>query len=127
MVHQHFTIVPAMTVAENVALAVRAPYQRRRADHVVREIGERTGLALDPSVTARDLTLPAQQRLEILKALAGEAKLLIMDEPTAVLAPSEGEELLAWTKCSRWPIAFSSCAREWCGRSRGTASWWDGR
>lgn len=98
MVHQHFTNVPAMTVAENVALGGRG---RFRADHAakrVAEIGIRTGLTLDPNATAGDLPVGAQQRLEIVKALARDADTLILDEPTAVLAPKEAADLLVWTR-----------------------------
>jgi simple sugar transport system ATP-binding protein len=98
MVHQHFTNVPAMTVAENVALGHRGSYSRATAAHRVRELGTRTGLALDPEALARDLSVGAQQRLEILKALGRSAHILILDEPTAVLAPDEARELLAWLK-----------------------------
>lgn len=98
MVHQHFTNVPAMTVAENVALGRRGRYDARRARTVVREVGQHTGLALDPDERAEDLSVGAQQRLEIVKALARDANVLILDEPTAVLAPAEAVELLRWLR-----------------------------
>ena len=118
MVHQHFTIVPAMTVAENVALGGRGGYDPRRAAARVRALGEATGLRLDPDARAGALGVAAQQRLEVLKALArggaqgdgahgdgaqgagaaGAARLLILDEPAAVLAPAESEELLRWLR-----------------------------
>ncbi len=94
MVHQHFTIVPAMTVAENVALGGSGRYRRVDAAATVRRIGEETGLVLDPDAMARDLPVGAQQRLEIVKALARGARVLVLDEPTAVLAPVEAAELL---------------------------------
>ena len=98
MVHQHFTNVPAMTVAENVALGGRGRYRAADAAQQVREIGGRTGLMLDPNSRAGSLPVGAQQRLEIVKALARNANTLILDEPTAVLAPTEAAELLTWMR-----------------------------
>lgn len=98
MVHQHFTNVPAMTVAENVALGNKGLYSRQRQNDFVRALSQRTGLPLDPERTVSGLAVGAQQRLEILKALAREVRVLIMDEPTAVLAPAEAEELLRWLR-----------------------------
>lgn len=95
MVHQHFTSVPAFTVAENVALAtgwrVAPPAELQRR---VRETSERAGLPLDPEARVEGLSVALRQRLEIVKALAAEARILLLDEPTAVLAPREVEELL---------------------------------
>ncbi len=98
MVHQHFTNVPAMTVAENVSLGARGAFRATRAAATVLEIGQRTGLALDPSALAGSLPVGGQQRLEIIKALARDATTLLLDEPTAVLAPAEAAELLAWLR-----------------------------
>jgi ABC-type uncharacterized transport system ATPase subunit len=98
MVHQHFTNVPAMTVAENVALGGRGHFRAEDAAQRVREIGSRTGLMLEPSALANALPVGAQQRLEIVKALARDADTLILDEPTAVLAPNEAADLLAWIR-----------------------------
>jgi simple sugar transport system ATP-binding protein len=98
MVHQHFTNVPAMTIAENVALGGRGVFDIRRAADVVIDIGRRTGLVLDPYARAESLPIGGQQRLEIVKALARDARTLILDEPTAVLAPQETTELLAWLR-----------------------------
>ena len=98
MVHQHFTIVPAMTVAENVALGGRGPYRARQAAALVEAVGASTGLKLDPAARAGDLPVAAQQRLEIVKALARAARILILDEPGAVLSPAEAEDLLSWLR-----------------------------
>ena len=98
MVHQHFTNVPRMTVAENVALGGAGRYDERAAIERVRRVGREAGLLLEPTARAEDLPVSAQQRLEIVKALAGSARVLIMDEPTAVLAPSEARELLQWLR-----------------------------
>jgi simple sugar transport system ATP-binding protein len=105
MVHQHFTNVPAMTVAENVALGGAGQFSADRAAQRVREIGERTGLVLDPAARAESLPVGAQQRLEIVKALNRDASILILDEPTAVLAPAESDDLLKWLR------AFASSGR----------------
>jgi simple sugar transport system ATP-binding protein len=98
MVHQHFTNVPAMTVVENVALGGRGRFDATSVAARIGEIGERTGLKLDPRARAGSLSVAGQQRLEIVKSLAQGAGALILDEPTAVLAPTEGTELLEWLR-----------------------------
>jgi simple sugar transport system ATP-binding protein len=94
MVHQHFTAVPAMTVAENIALAAGWSGHPRDLSRQAQALSERLGLPLDPDQRAGRLSVALKQRLEVLKALAGEARILLLDEPTAVLAPAEADELL---------------------------------
>jgi simple sugar transport system ATP-binding protein len=94
MVHQHFTSVPALSVAENVALAAGWPVRPGPLAARVHELAERVGLPLDPTARAGDLSVALKQRLEIVKALASDARILLLDEPTAVLAPGEADDLL---------------------------------
>ena len=98
MVHQHFTLVPAMTVAENIALGGHGGLRRTDTVATVRRIADATGFALDADALVEDLPVGAQQRVEIAKALARRARILVLDEPTAVLAPAESEELLRWLR-----------------------------
>lgn len=98
MVHQHFALVPAMTVAENVALGGQGVFSHTRTAAAVRELSERTGLHVDPGALVADLPLAARQRVEILKALSRNARLLILDEPSAMLTPGEAAELWRWTR-----------------------------
>ena len=93
MVHQHLTSIPALTVAENVALAAGWKVASGAVRRQVGELCQRVGLPLDPDEPAGRLSVGLKQRLEIVKALAGEARILLLDEPTAVLAPGEVEEL----------------------------------
>lgn len=98
MVHQHFTLVPTMTVAENLALGGRGRLSRQTMDANARSITDRLGFSLDPNVVSGELPVSAQQRAEIAKALSRDATILILDEPTAVLAPAEIDELLRWLR-----------------------------
>ncbi|MEW5849052.1 MAG: ABC transporter ATP-binding protein [Myxococcota bacterium] len=99
MVHQHFMLVPTLSVAENVALGQEPraglfiDHQRARAD--VTTMSERFGLQVDPDALVEDLPVGVQQRVEILKVLHQGARILILDEPTAVLTPPEVESLFA--------------------------------
>jgi general nucleoside transport system ATP-binding protein len=94
LVHQHFTAVPALTVAENVALSAGWSVKPRQLRDRAKAVSEQVGLPLDPDQRAGRLSVALKQRLEIVKALAGEARILLLDEPTAVLAPTEADELL---------------------------------
>ena len=100
MVHQHFMLVPVFTVAENVMLGhedVRGPAKLldiNAAREKVRELSSRFGFHIDPDAVVEELSVGAQQRVEIIKALSREARVLILDEPTAVLTPQETDELL---------------------------------
>jgi simple sugar transport system ATP-binding protein len=100
MVHQHFMLIPVFTVAENVMLG----HESTRAGGLldvsaarerVREISQRFGFHLDPDALVEDLPVGVQQRVEIIKALSRDAKVLVFDEPTAVLTPQETDELMA--------------------------------
>jgi len=97
MVHQHFMLVPVFSVAENVVLGVEpvkgmGVLDRKKARIEVREISERYGLAVDPDALVEELPVGIQQRVEIIKILLRGAKILVFDEPTAVLTPQEVEE-----------------------------------
>jgi general nucleoside transport system ATP-binding protein len=108
MVHQHFTLVPAMTVAENVELGIRIKnsgaaqpkrrFDKQAAEQRVRALSRASGLSADPLALVADLSIAAQQRVETLKALSRDARILILDEPTAVLAPSEADSFLRWLR-----------------------------
>jgi general nucleoside transport system ATP-binding protein len=102
MVHQHFMLIPVMTVAENIVLGVEPSHRglldERGAEARVRDISKRFGLAVDPGALVSDITVGQQQRVEILKALYRGADVLILDEPTAVLTPQEASELFAIVK-----------------------------
>ena len=105
MVHQHFMLVPPLTVTENIMLGQESVtsatkflgglsvLDRRSVAARVRELSHQYGLEVDPEAYVRDLTVGAQQRIEIVKALYRAADILILDEPTAVLTPQEADEL----------------------------------
>ncbi len=100
MVHQHFKLVEPFTVAENIVLGLEPTralgmLDMAEAERQVAEISERYGLSVDPRARIEDLSVGSQQRVEILKALYRGAQILILDEPTAVLTPSEIKELIS--------------------------------
>jgi simple sugar transport system ATP-binding protein len=101
MVHQHFMLIPVFSVAENIELGHERTHggllrflDRRRARREVQEISQRYGLAVPVDALVQDLPVGVQQRVEILKALVRDAKVLILDEPTAVLTPQETDDLM---------------------------------
>jgi simple sugar transport system ATP-binding protein len=98
MVHQHFSLVPVMTVAENIALGGRGRLDLAGIRAGLGSLAERRGFALDPDAVVATLSVAAQQRVELAKALMHDARLLVLDEPTAVLAPGESAELLRWLR-----------------------------
>ena len=98
MVHQHFMLIPVMTVAENIVLATEPVRNGIMLDYAtavkrVSELSTRFGLAVDPTLKVESIGVGQQQRVEILKALYRGAEILVLDEPTAVLTPQEAQEL----------------------------------
>ncbi len=96
MVHQHFALVPTQTVTENVLIGLDRPRFRLdigRYDDEIAELAARHGLTVDPRARIWQLSVGEQQRVEILKMLYRGARILILDEPTAVLAPQEAQDL----------------------------------
>ncbi len=104
MVHQHFMLVPSLTVAENIVLGMEptkawgTTIDMDKAVEMVNEVAEKYGLPVPAKEVVLDLPVGIKQRIEILKALIRGAKILILDEPTAVLTPQETEELFVALK-----------------------------
>ncbi|MCR2815693.1 ABC transporter ATP-binding protein [Microbacterium jiangjiandongii] len=99
MVHQHFMLIPVFTVAENVMLGHESTkglgvLDLGAARAHVRAVADRFGFDIDPDAVVGDLPVGVQQRVEIIKALSRDAKVLVFDEPTAVLTPQETDELM---------------------------------
>jgi general nucleoside transport system ATP-binding protein len=98
MVHQQFSLIPAMTVAENVALGGRGRFSLESIASRLREVSKRTGLTLDPDARVADLGSADRQKLEIIRTIAHDARAMILDEPTAVLTPKDTAELFTQLK-----------------------------
>jgi simple sugar transport system ATP-binding protein len=100
MVHQHFMLVPVLTVAENVVLGaevMKGPLilDRSEAARRIRALADQLGFSIDPNARVDQLSVGQQQRVEIVKALYRRARILVLDEPTAVLTPQETDEIFA--------------------------------
>jgi simple sugar transport system ATP-binding protein len=97
MVHQHFMLLENMTVADNIVLGIepqkRGFYDYKKAVEITRTLGEKYDMVIDPEVKISQLTVGLKQKVEIMKVLAREARIIILDEPTAVLTPQETKEL----------------------------------
>ncbi len=98
MVHQHFMLVPVLTVAENILLGEETManpifLDRKESRRRITELGKRFGFEIDPDIKVGELSVGWQQRVEILKALYRNARILVLDEPTAVLTPQETDEI----------------------------------
>ena len=101
MVHQHFMLVENQTVTENILIGLDNPrfaLNLKKYDKQVSDLAEQFGIHIDPTAKIWQLSVGEQQRVEILKILYRGANILIMDEPTAVLAPQEADELIATLK-----------------------------
>jgi ABC-type uncharacterized transport system ATPase subunit len=102
MIHQHFMLVPTLTVAENVALGLKSTrgllMDLKRVSKKIKDLSELYGLKVDPSAYVWQLSVGEQQRVEIIKALYRGAGLIILDEPTAVLTPQEVNDLFSTLK-----------------------------
>jgi simple sugar transport system ATP-binding protein len=106
MVFQHFSLFEALTVAENIALAMPGAFDMQKLSERITRVSRDYGLPLEPTAVVADLSVGERQRIEIVRCLLQEPKLLIMDEPTAVLTPQEADQL--FTTLAR--LAGEGCA-----------------
>jgi general nucleoside transport system ATP-binding protein len=105
MVFQHFSLFEALTVAENIALAMPGDFDMKALSKTISRVSDEYGLPLNPYATVADLSVGERQRIEIVRCLLQKPKLLIMDEPTAVLTPQEADQLF---------LTLQRLAREGC-------------
>ena len=102
MVHQHFMLVPSLTVAENVILGIEPTkglkFDMNKAVEMTKEVCEKYGFDINPRALVQDLSVGVKQKVEIVKALVKGCEILILDEPTAVLTPQETAELFVQLK-----------------------------
>src|SRR5262245_55983389 len=105
MVFQHFSLFEALTVAENIALAMSGDFDLAALSQRIAKVSKLYGLPLEPPACVADLSVGERQRIEIVRCLLQEPKLLIMDEPTAVLTPQEADQLF---------LTLQRLAREGC-------------
>ena len=122
MVHQHFMLVPVLTVAENIVLGEETTTRggfldRKEAHKRIIDLGRRFGFEVDPEVKVGSLSVGWQQRVEILKALYRDAKVLVLDEPTAVLTPQETQEIFEVLRRLAAEGTASSSSATSCTRS----------
>ncbi len=105
MVFQHFSLFESLSVAENIALAMPGPFDMGKLSERISRVSKEYGLPLEPTAIVADLSVGERQRIEIVRCLLQEPKLLIMDEPTAVLTPQEADQLF---------LTLGRLAREGC-------------
>lgn len=98
MVHQHFAVFETLTVAQNVILGITERLSTQACAERIRALGERYGIAVDPDAVVADLSMGERQRVEIIRALMSDPKLLILDEPTSVLTPQAVRKLFETLK-----------------------------
>ena len=112
MVHQHYSLVDALAVWENVALGESARFNPESTKRRIRDISRRYGLDVDPDAPVRDLPSGIRQRVEIIKCLSHEPRIILLDEPTSALTPAESEQLFEvlgeGARTEGWAVALVS-------------------